>query len=71
LPRKIDPEALWIAIGHDSREFALLWLVFSILDRLVDERLTVRWLLANGLWSLVVWTLGAYLELRRPKERQH
>jgi hypothetical protein len=46
LKRTINPEALWIAIGRDCSEFALLWLVFSILDRLVNERLTVTWLVA-------------------------
>lgn len=56
------------AMGGDIREFALLWLVFSLLDVLVKDELTVRWLIGNMLFCTVLWTLGAYIELSRSRE---
>lgn len=43
------------------REFALLWLVFSVLDVLVKDTLTFRWLIGNVVFSGVLWALGAYI----------
>ncbi|HET8772789.1 MAG TPA: hypothetical protein VFP80_03320 [Thermoanaerobaculia bacterium] len=49
------------AAGSDMREFALLWLVFSVLDVLVKDTLTFRWLIGNVVFSGVLWALGAYI----------
>jgi hypothetical protein len=68
LERKLDVRALRVAVGADLREFALLWLVFALLDMLMANRLTTKWAILNGLFSLVMWSAGAYIELRRTSE---
>jgi hypothetical protein len=50
------------------REAALLWFVFSLLDKLVNERLTKPWMVWNCTLTLVVWLGGTYLEIRRRPE---
>jgi hypothetical protein len=45
------------------REAALLWFVFSALDALISSRLTAPWLAANSIGSIVVWSVGMYVEL--------
>lgn len=61
-------ERVQTAIGHDMREFALLWLVFSLLDVLIKETLTMRWIVGNMLFSGAIWALGAYIEFKTRKE---
>ena len=56
------------AMGSDIREFALLWLVFSVLDVLVKDTLTLRWLIGNIVFSSTLWGLGAYIEVKARKE---
>jgi len=47
------------------REVALLWLTFSLLDRLVAGTITFPWILGNGGVAIAAWVLGLYIELRR------
>lgn len=51
-------------IAELFREFAILWLTFSLLDKLVAGQLTIPWLLANGLFSIAAIVAGTYIELR-------
>ena len=57
-----------VAFGADLREFALLWLVFSLLDVLIKDEMTVRWMAGNLGFTIALWMLGAYIELRVRKE---
>lgn len=50
------------ALGHDIREFALLWLVFALLDVFVAGKLTWPWIAGNLGFSAFVWFCGAYIE---------
>jgi len=59
---------VWTAAGSDIREFALLWLVFSILDVLVKDTLTLRWLSGNLVFCMSMWVIGAYIEAKVRKE---
>lgn len=59
---------LGVAFGSDLREFALLWLVFSLLDVLIKNELTIRWMLGNLGFTSGIWLLGAYVELKLRKE---
>jgi hypothetical protein len=70
LSRKLDLYALRVAFGANMREFALLWLVFSLLDLFISDKLTPRWILGNSLFTLFVWLLGAYIEMKRSVERE-
>jgi len=63
--RRVNIPAVRIAFGADMREFALLWLVFGILDVLIANRLTTRWFTGNVLFAVAVWAIGAYLEMNR------
>lgn len=63
--RRVNIPAIRIAFGADMREFALLWLVFAILDVFVADRLTIRWFTGNFLFAIAVWAIGAYLEMNR------
>ncbi len=47
------------------REFALLWFLFALLDMMIEDRLTPRWGFWNGAFSVVLWALGSYIEMRR------
>ncbi|MEA2235982.1 MAG: hypothetical protein QOC81_706 [Thermoanaerobaculia bacterium] len=64
--RKFDVRAIRDAVGADFREFALLWLVFSLLDKYVsDGKLDVPYVLGNSLISVMVWLIGASIEYRK------
>jgi hypothetical protein len=62
--RRINVRSIRIAFGADMREIALLWLVFGILDLFVADRLTIRWFAGNFLLAIVLWGIGAYIEMR-------
>ncbi len=68
LDRWIDPKKLEERVAEGLREAALLWFVFSLLDKLVNERLTKPWMAWNGTLTLAVWLGGTYLEIRRRPE---
>ena len=68
LDRHIDLKKLEERVAEGLREAALLWFVFSLLDKLVNERLTKPWMVWNGTLTLAVWIGGTYLEIRRRRE---
>ncbi|HKR65980.1 MAG TPA: hypothetical protein VJZ00_19770 [Thermoanaerobaculia bacterium] len=68
LNRRVDVRQLLLALGHDLREFALLWLVFSFLDPLVAGTFSFRWTITNAVFGIVLWTSGSYIELRRSRK---
>lgn len=49
------------------RECGILWLVFSILDRLVAGSLTAAWVLSNVSVSIAMWLFGIYIERRNKR----
>jgi len=65
LDRHIDLKLFEDRVAEGLREAALLWFVFSLLDKLVNEGLTTPWLIWNCSLTLVVWLGGTYLEVRR------
>ena len=46
------------------REIGVLWLVFSILDRVITNAVTTGWIASNVSLALVIWVFGIYLESR-------
>jgi hypothetical protein len=61
LESRVDLTALRISIGADMREVALLWLVFTVLDMLIQGKITVAWIAANAAGSVVVWVSARIL----------
>jgi hypothetical protein len=51
-------------VAEAARECGILWLVFSLLDKVVDGTITFPWFIANVCVSVVFWGLGMYIELR-------
>lgn len=56
-------------MGELLRECGLLWLVFSLLDRIVSDTFTFRWAFPNVTAALIVWSLGTYMDVRREVTR--
>jgi hypothetical protein len=52
-------------VAEAARELGVLWLTFSLLDRLVAGTFTFLWALSNFSMALVFWTVGLYIEVRR------
>jgi len=50
--------------GELCRECGMLWLVFSLLDRIVSDSFTFRWAISNVAAALLVWIAGTYIDLR-------
>ena len=50
--------------GELCRECGMLWLVFSLLDRIVSDSFTFRWAITNVAAALLVWIAGTYIDLR-------
>jgi hypothetical protein len=50
------------------REMALLWMVFAVLDRVIAEKLTLGWALANAGIGVAGWAIAVYIELVRLPE---
>lgn len=46
------------------REIGVLWLVFSVLDRVITNSVTTGWIASNVSLALVIWSFGIYLESR-------
>jgi hypothetical protein len=46
------------------REVGVLWLVFSMLDRLVASNLTLLWFVSNFSVSVAAYLFGIYIEAR-------
>jgi hypothetical protein len=51
-------------VAEAARELGILWLVFSLLDRLVAGTFTLPWAMVNGLVALAAWSFGLYIESR-------
>lgn len=58
-------DRFWERLTEFIREIALLWTVFAILDRVVADRLTVAWAMANLGIGASGWLAGVTIELRR------
>src|SRR6266545_4786365 len=61
---KLTVEEELLAYGHageGAREIGILWLVFSMLDRIVTNQLTFSWGLTNILGAIVTCVFGATL----------
>jgi hypothetical protein len=58
----------WRFIMHEfcvaMREVAVLWLVFSVLDKLLTEQLTLRWAAGNCGGAAVLWIVATLVEAR-------
>jgi hypothetical protein len=46
------------------RESGLLWLVFSMLDRLLTSTISVGWVFGNTSAALTLWFIGTIMEAR-------
>jgi hypothetical protein len=62
---KVDTKFVFHSFCELFREAGLLWLVFSMLDRLVSETLTLPWSLGNCGAALALWFIGTVLEARQ------
>src|SRR5207237_7986014 len=62
---KFDYEFVFHSLCELAREAGLLWLVFSMLDRLVTATLTVSWSLGNCGAALSLWSVGTLMEARQ------
>ncbi len=51
--------------GELFRECGMLWLVFSLLDRLVSDTLTFRWAIPNAAAAFLLWIVGTYVDMKR------
>ena len=52
-------------IAEAAREFAILWVTFSLLDRLVSGTLTYPWAMTNTGIAIAVWCFGVYIEMEK------
>jgi len=52
-------------IAEAAREFGILWLVFALLDKVVEGAITLPWTVWNFLLSVAIWSAGMYIELKR------
>jgi hypothetical protein len=65
-----DKSVLLDAAGSDLREFALLWLVFSFLDKIVqNESLSLSWIMTHGSFSTFLWCVGIYCNVTQKSEQ--
>jgi hypothetical protein len=63
-----DGEKLLQLLSEGLREVALLWIVFANLDKVVNGRFEWLFAVKNTLAALIVWLIGARLEVKRKKE---
>jgi hypothetical protein len=58
----------WPFVIHELcialREVAVLWFVFSVLDKLLTDQLTRTWLLGNTAGSVMLWAVVTLWEAR-------
>jgi hypothetical protein len=50
------------------REITLLWTVFTVLDRVIADKLTLAWAIGNVGIGFIGWSLAVFIELRRIRE---
>jgi hypothetical protein len=53
-----------------ARECGILWLVFSLLDKIVDGTITFPWFFANVCFSVAMWFAGMYIEFQAMNENE-
>ena len=58
-------EHLTDRVAEAARELAILWVTFSLLDRLVSGTLTYPWVITNTGIAIAVWCIGVYIELEK------
>lgn len=62
----------WRFIIHEGcvalREVAVLWLVFSVLDKLLTNQLTLRWAAGNCGGAALLWIIATFAEARKNAE---
>lgn len=62
----------WTFVTHKfcvaMREIAVLWLVFSVLDKLLTNQLTPPWVAGNGGGAAVLWIIATLWEARSHAE---
>lgn len=58
----------WERFTEFVREITLLWTVFTVLDRVIAETLTVAWAAINVGIGFLGWSAAVYVELRRLRE---
>lgn len=61
--RLLDARMLIHRSSEAMREIAVLWLVFSVLDKLVVDELTTPWLVTNSTAAAGIWVLSLYIEV--------
>ncbi|HEY0160293.1 MAG TPA: hypothetical protein VGF28_23610 [Thermoanaerobaculia bacterium] len=63
--KRLLEEKLVVLRGCDSlREIAVLWFVFAMLDKLVEDELTFGWAAVNSSVAIALWVTGTYIEVR-------
>ena len=65
---KLSSDEELLAYGHSGegvREIGILWLVFSMLDRIVTNQLTFSWGVTNLVGAIVIWLFGVYIDIAR------
>lgn len=65
---KLSSDEELLAYGHAGegvREIGILWLVFSMLDRIVTNQLTFSWGITNIVAALGIWAFGIYIDIAR------
>lgn len=60
----------WERVGEAARECGILWLVFSLLDKIVDGTITFPWIAVNACISVALWFSGMYIEIRWMKQHE-
>ena len=54
-------------VAEAARECGILWLVFALLDKVVDGTVTLPWTLWNLCGSIATWCFGMYIEIKRKR----
>jgi hypothetical protein len=65
LETSVNIQLLKDRVCEAVRESALLWFVFSVLDKLLVDKLTWQWAATNAALCFVCWSFGTYIEVRK------
>jgi hypothetical protein len=65
-----DGDKLLGMLAEDLREFALLWIVFANLDKLVNDHFVWGFATKQTLGGIAIWLIGARLEMKRKREAE-
>lgn len=69
MAKGFNVEALWEHAPADMREAALLWLVFSNLDAIIEGEYSLGFALGHSGGAIALWLLGSLLGTK-PKRRE-